>query len=94
MCVLTCARAYADTCATNLMIRDRRMQALVAREKEPITPLLARMAAIRARGVSVVMVVGGAGDYFDVADRVIQMDAYEARCVCACMHGCVVRLTD
>ncbi|KAL8446195.1 hypothetical protein Emed_005150 [Eimeria media] len=29
-----------DTCATNFMIRDSRMQALVAREKEPITPFL------------------------------------------------------
>ncbi|CAM9695520.1 unnamed protein product, partial [Discosporangium mesarthrocarpum] len=26
-----------DTCATNFMIRDLRMQMLVAKEKEPIT---------------------------------------------------------
>ena len=29
-----------DTAATNLMIRDARMQALVAKEREPLTPLV------------------------------------------------------
>ncbi len=67
-----------DTSATNFMIRDRRMQALVAREKEPITPLLHRVRELFERqGVSTVLVMGGSGDYFEVASQVIMMDTYE-----------------
>ena len=67
-----------DTSATNFMIRDDRMQALVATDKEPITPLLHRVRELYTQhGVSSVIVMGGSGDYFDVADTVIMMDAYE-----------------
>jgi predicted ABC-class ATPase len=63
-----------DTSATNFMVRDARMQALVAKEHEPITPFLERVREIYERhGVSTVLVMGGCGDYFDVADRVIAM---------------------
>lgn len=65
-----------DTSATNFMIRDRRMQALVAKEKEPITPFIDRVVALARVGVSTVLVLGGSGDYFDVADTVIMMDEY------------------
>ena len=66
-----------DTSATNFMVRDARLQALVAREKEPITPFLDRVRELyEARGVSTVLVMGGCGDYFDVADTVILMDEY------------------
>jgi predicted ABC-class ATPase len=69
-----------DTSATNFMIRDRRMQALVAREKEPITPFLHRVRELYEKhGVSSVIVTGGSGDYFEVADTVILMDTYEPR---------------
>ena len=67
-----------DTSATNFMIRDTRMQQLVAADKEPITPLLYRVCQLSNRhGVSSVIVMGGSGDYFDVADTVIMMDAYQ-----------------
>ncbi len=67
-----------DTSATNFMIRDRRMQALVARDSEPITPLVDRIAELRDRhGVSTLLVMGGSGDYLDCADTVIQMHDYE-----------------
>ncbi len=39
----TCLLLDEDTCATNLMIRDARMMALVAADKEPITPFLAKI---------------------------------------------------
>jgi len=66
-----------DTSATNFMIRDRRMQELVAKESEPITPLVDRIAELRDRlEVSTVLVMGGSGDYFDHADAVIQMRDY------------------
>ncbi|MFQ5328552.1 MAG: ABC-ATPase domain-containing protein [Thermodesulfobacteriota bacterium] len=69
-----------DTCATNLMIRDRRMQELVAKEKEPITPYIDKVRQLhRELGVSTILVMGGAGDYFDVADTVIMLDSYRPR---------------
>ena len=67
-----------DTSATNFMIRDERMQALVAKNKEPITPLLHRVRELyEEKGVSSIIVMGGSGDYFDVSDHVIMMDCYE-----------------
>jgi len=69
-----------DIAATNFMIRDRRMQQLVAPDKEPITPFVAKVRALyEDRGISSILVIGGSGDYFAVADRVIAMDAYEPR---------------
>jgi predicted ABC-class ATPase len=66
-----------DTAATNFMIRDRRMQALVPREREPITPFIDRVRELfEDRGVSSVLVLGGSGDYLDVADTVIAMTGY------------------
>ena len=66
-----------DTSATNLLIRDARMRTLVAAEREPITPLVDRVGALAADlGVSTVLVMGGSGDYLDVADRVLLMDSY------------------
>ncbi len=69
-----------DTSATNFMIRDERMQELVVKEKEPITPFVDKVRQLyRDYGVSTILVMGGSGDYFDVADTVIMMDAYTPR---------------
>ncbi len=63
-----------DTSATNFMVRDARMQALVHKTHEPITPFLDRVRELYDRcGVSTILVMGGCGDYFDVADTVIMM---------------------
>lgn len=35
-----------DTCATNFMMRDRRMQMLVCDDKEPITPFLFKVRSL------------------------------------------------
>jgi predicted ABC-class ATPase len=71
-----------DTSATNFMVRDERMQELVSKDKEPITPLVDKVRTLFAdRGVSTILVMGGSGDYFDVADTVIMMDNYQPRCV-------------
>lgn len=68
-----------DTSATNFMIRDARMQELVAKEKEPITPFVDKVRQLyEEHGVSTVLVIGGSGDYFDAADTVIMMDEYRA----------------
>ncbi|GAA0530038.1 ATPase [Saccharopolyspora subtropica] len=69
-----------DTAATNLMIRDARMQALVAKDREPLTPFVDLVRPLAAEhGVSTVLVMGGSGDYIDVADQVLMLDAYRAR---------------
>jgi len=66
-----------DTSATNFMIRDWRMRQLVSKDKEPITPFIDKIRQLyKEHGVSAVLVVGGSGDYFDVADRVILMNKY------------------
>ncbi len=66
-----------DTAATNFLIRDARMQTLVPKEKEPITPFIDRVRAMYEQyGVSTVLVVGGSGDYLDVADTVIAMETF------------------
>lgn len=66
-----------DTSATNFMVRDARMQALVHKEHEPITPFVDRVGALyKGLSVSTIMVMGGCGDYFDVADTVIMMREY------------------
>ncbi|MGL4109518.1 ABC-ATPase domain-containing protein [Clostridium sp. LP20] len=69
-----------DTSATNFMIRDDVMQSLVSREKEPITPFIEIVKGLyEQRGISTIIVVGSSGDYFDIANTVIQMDSYEPK---------------
>lgn len=69
-----------DTSATNFMIRDDVMQRLVSREKEPITPFIEVVRSLyEQKGISTIIVVGSSGDFFDVADTVIQMDSYEPK---------------
>src|SRR5215211_4605111 len=64
-----------DTSATNFMIRDERMRELVRRE--PISPFIDLVRPLhRTLGVSTVVVVGGVGDYLDVADHVILLEDY------------------
>ncbi len=68
-----------DTSATNFMIRDERMQALVAKGDEPITPLVDRIGQLRDElDISTIIVMGGSGDYLDVANTVVQMHDYQA----------------
>jgi predicted ABC-class ATPase len=66
-----------DTSAANFMVRDSRMQALVHKEHEPITPFIDRVRELYdVNGVSTILVMGGCGDYFDVADHVVMMRDY------------------
>lgn len=68
-----------DTSATNFMVRDAQMRALVSKDKEPITPLVQRIRELyRDNGVSLVLVMGGSSEFFSVADTVIMMDNYLA----------------
>ncbi len=67
-----------DTSATNFMIRDQRMQELVKKDKEPITPFIDKVHQLyEDLGVSTILAIGGSGDYFDVADFVICMMEYK-----------------
>ena len=67
-----------DTSATNFMIRDSVMQQLVSKDKEPITPFIdVARSLYKQNGISTILVAGSSGDFFDIADLVIQMDNYE-----------------
>lgn len=66
-----------DTSATNFMIRDELMQLVVTKDKEPITPYIDRVRELyEAYGVSTILVAGSSGEYFNKADKIIQMDEY------------------
>ncbi|MBU3190207.1 ABC-ATPase domain-containing protein [Clostridium bowmanii] len=68
-----------DTSATNFMMRDDLMQKLVCTEKEPITPFIEIAKSLyEQKSISTIIVVGSCGDFFDIADSVIQMDNYMA----------------
>ncbi|WP_315970975.1 ABC-ATPase domain-containing protein [Streptomyces buecherae] len=83
-----------DTAATNLMIRDARMQALVAKSREPLTPFVDLVRSVyRDHGISTVLVMGGSGDYMEVADRVIMMDTYQPSDVTARANELAARPT-
>jgi predicted ABC-class ATPase len=67
-----------DTCATNFMIRDGKMQQLVNKEDEPITTFLDKVKQLYLeKDISTILVLGGVGDYFDVSDQVVQMINYQ-----------------
>ncbi|ABW28514.1 ABC-ATPase domain-containing protein [Acaryochloris marina] len=77
-----------DTTATNLMIRDRRMQSLIAKDQEPITPFIDQICPLyEEHGVSSILVMGGSGDYFEVADTVIALTAYRPENVTGQAHA-------
>ncbi|TDS86875.1 ABC-ATPase domain-containing protein [Nesterenkonia aurantiaca] len=76
-----------DTSATNFMIRDDQMRRLVPAEREPITPFVDRVRPLfTERGVSTVLVAGGSGAFFEVADQVIALQDYQLREVTAEAH--------
>lgn len=69
-----------DTSATNFMMRDDLMQKLVSKDKEPITPFIEIVRSLyEQKDISTIIVVGSCGDFFDVADCVIQMDNYDIK---------------
>lgn len=54
------------------------MMQLVAAEKEPITPFVRLVRSLYEQcSISCIMVIGGLGDYFHVADKVLVMDSYQ-----------------
>ena len=56
------------------------MRALIPASREPITPFVARVRPLFTElGVSTILVAGGSGAFFDVADQVIALDHYIAR---------------
>ena len=77
-----------DTCAANFIVRDHKMQQLVSKADEPITPFIDRARDLfDQNGISTVLALGGVGDYFDVADHVIQVKAYRPVDVTAKAHA-------
>ena len=69
-----------DKSAGNFLVRDALMQRVVAKDHEPITPFVDRVRPLwEERGVSTVLALGGCGDYFAVADRVVLLEDYRPR---------------
>lgn len=69
-----------DTSATNFMVRDRLMQEVISRDKEPITPFIERARDLYEKaGISTIMVAGSSGAFFYLADRILLMDTYRAK---------------
>jgi predicted ABC-class ATPase len=53
------------------------MKELIAKEKEPITPFVEHVRSLyEEKSISTVIVMGGSGDYFSLADSVIGMIEY------------------
>jgi predicted ABC-class ATPase len=76
-----------DTCATNFIIRDAKMQQLVKREDEPIISFVDQVRQLyEKQGISTVMVLGGVGDYFAVSDQVLQVINYQPHDVTTRAH--------
>ena len=66
-----------DTCAANFMVRDRHMQKLVSKSDEPITSYIDKVRQLYTqKKISTILVLGGVGDYFEVADTVVRMKNY------------------
>ncbi len=68
-----------DVSTANFMVRDGRMRAMIM--DEPITPLLYSVNSLflsKEQGTSTVVVVGGVGEWLNVANAVILMRNYEA----------------
>lgn len=66
-----------DTSATNFMIRDELMQAVVSRADEPITPFIDRIRELyEVYNISSIIVAGSSGSYFHKADCILQMNQY------------------
>ena len=67
-----------DNAASNFMGRDARMQALIANDLEPITPLSEFIHTLQADfNVSFVMVMGASSLFFEVATQVIALVDYQ-----------------
>lgn len=65
-----------DKSATNFMIQDPIMKALI--DKEPITPFVERVQELsKERGVSTILVIGGSSEYLAVSDRIYMMKDYQ-----------------
>ncbi len=73
-----------DISATNFMFRDLLMRQLIPSTSEPITPFIDRVRTLLAeRNVSTILVAGGSGSFFTVADHVIALDKYQPHDVTA-----------
>jgi predicted ABC-class ATPase len=68
-----------DISAVNFLVNDERMQEIIGRENEPITPLSQRIRDLADKqGLSFILVIGASGDYLDLADRLVVMREYQA----------------
>ncbi len=66
-----------DTSATNFMVRDALMHRVINKGEEPIIPFIGRMRQLYEElGISVILVAGSSGAFFNVSDTILQMKEY------------------
>ena len=74
-CETTLLLIDEDKSATNFMIRDQMMKELI--DQEPIIPFTDRVRELYEQmGVSTILVIGGSGEYLNVADTIYLMDQF------------------
>lgn len=66
----------------------------MAKEKEPITPFLSKIKPLADLRVSCILVIGGSGDYFSVADTVLCMEDFTCKDVSTEAHSIAERFGD
>ena len=67
-----------DTCATNFMVRDKKMKKLIKRNEEPITPFIELVRDLyHGKNISTIIVLGSLGKYFGVSDKIIRMKNFK-----------------
>lgn len=66
-----------ETMVNNLAGRDARLQAIIPKDTEPVTPLIDNLPLLRDKHSVSSIVAGASGDYFDIADTVIFMNNYK-----------------
>ena len=66
----------------------------MAKEKEPITPFLSKIKALADMKVSCILVIGGSGDYFSVADTVLCMEDFVPKDVTSEAHAIAKQFGD
>lgn len=80
-----------DKSATNFMIQDSVMKALI--EREPITPFVERVQElVQQKEVSTILVIGGSSEYLQAADRIYMMKDFQIYQVTAAAKQLQARL--
>ena len=66
-----------DECSVNFLYKDNLMKQLISNNHDSLNPLLDCLPQVRDLGVSLILVAGASGEYFQHSDRVIVAQSYK-----------------